>query len=340
MVRHDRPGRRPVEKPRSSAHLHRQPSWNDERGLDSPRQPLRTAQHLVLCRKRYRGYLGTALEDVDGNVWKTCPLNSLTRHKAVLNSTATDAFGYFSMSNVQEVHIIVFSKEGYTTVERTFVPDNVGLDPTMKPGNGTRQESDDQSISGWTLDNAVGLSTIIGILTIGTALLGVQSAAEIRRGKHYRRSQYLAAGALFSRGLIIVGPALILFGMIVNLFAKEDFEDQREDEHVPHLCRRWRRVREGRSRQNPRRVVERILPEVVMTHEPGGTANSGSWRAIGQTRQQNTLEEAGLFAADRLDHSHTFIRPHLAAGQWSSPIGTSILRSFTKGLWVIWDWKK
>ncbi|MBH34181.1 MAG: hypothetical protein CMB74_01870 [Euryarchaeota archaeon] len=175
---------------------------------------------------------GTALEDVDGNGVENVSVELLdATTKAVLNTTATDAFGYFSMSNVQqEVHIIVFSKEGYTTVERTFVPDNVGLDPvTMKPGNGTRQESDDQSISGWTLDNAVGLSTIIGILTIGTALLGVQSAAEIRRGKHYRRSQYLAAGALFSRGLIIVGPALILFGMIVNLFAKEDFEDQRED---------------------------------------------------------------------------------------------------------------
>lgn len=175
---------------------------------------------------------GTALEDVDGNGVENVSVELLdATTKAVLNSTSTDAFGYFSMSNVQqEVHIIVFSKEGYTTVERTFVPDNVGLDPvTMKPGNGTRQESDDQSISGWTLDNAVGLSTVIGILTIGTALLGVQSAAEIRRGKHYRRSQYLAAGALFSRGLIIVGPALILFGMIVNLFAKEDFEDQRED---------------------------------------------------------------------------------------------------------------
>ncbi len=175
---------------------------------------------------------GTALEDVDGNGVENVSVELLdATTKAVLNTTTTDGFGYFSMSNVQqEVHIIVFSKEGYTTVERTFVPDNVGLDPvTMKPGNGTREESDDQSISGWTLDNAVGLSTVIGILTIGTALLGVQSAAEIRRGKNYRRSQYLAAGALFSRGLIIVGPALILFGMIVNLFAKEDFEDQRDD---------------------------------------------------------------------------------------------------------------
>lgn len=175
---------------------------------------------------------GTALEDVDGNGVENVLVELLdAESRRPINDTITDAFGYFSMNDVeQEIHIIVFSKEGYTTVERTFLPDEVGLDPvTMKPGNGTREESDDQSISGWTLDNAVGLSTIIGLLTMGTALLGIQAAAEIRRGKHYRRSQYLAAGALFSRGLIIVGPALILFGMIVNLFAKPDFEDQRED---------------------------------------------------------------------------------------------------------------
>lgn len=175
---------------------------------------------------------GTALEDVDGSGVENVSVELLdATSRALLQSTSTDAFGYFSMSNVQqELHIIVFSKEGYTTVERTFVPDNVGLDPvTMKPGNGTREENDEQSISGWTLDNAVGLSTAIGLLTIMTALLGVQAAVEIRRGKRYRRSQYLAAGALFSRGLIIVGPTLILFGMIVNLFAKHDFEDERED---------------------------------------------------------------------------------------------------------------
>ena len=175
---------------------------------------------------------GTALEDVDGSGVENVSVELLdATSRALLQSTTTDAFGYFSMSNVQqELHIIVFSKEGYTTVERTFVPDNVGLDPvTMKPGNGTREENDEQSISGWTLDNAVGLSTGIGLLTIMTALLGVQAAVEIRRGKRYRRSQYLAAGALFSRGLIIVGPTLILFGMIVNLFAKHDFEDERED---------------------------------------------------------------------------------------------------------------
>jgi len=175
---------------------------------------------------------GSALEDVDGSGVANVTVELFEEVSgALLQTTITNQFGYYAMDNVQqEVHVIVFSKDGYVTVERTFVPDNVGLDPvTMKPGNGTRTESDEQSISGWTLDNAVGLSSAIGLITIVSAFFGIQSAVEIRRGKHYRRSQYLAGVSLFSRGLIIIGPALILFGMIVNVFARDDFEDRRED---------------------------------------------------------------------------------------------------------------
>jgi hypothetical protein len=175
---------------------------------------------------------GTALEDIDGGGVANVSVELLdATSRALLQSTTTDGFGHYDMENVrQEVHIIVFSKEGYETVERTFLPDNVGLDPvTMKPGEGVRKENDEQTTSGWTLDNAVGLSSAIGLLTILTALAGIQAAVEIRRGKHYRRSQYFAGVALFSRGLIIIGPALILFGMVVNVFARDDFEDRRED---------------------------------------------------------------------------------------------------------------
>ena len=174
---------------------------------------------------------GSALEDVDGHGVEGVLVELLDENRIEQDNTTTDEFGYFTIENVvQEVHIIKFSKEGYQTFELTFLPDNVRLDPvTMKTGEGTYSDSDLQSTTGWTLESAVGLSAIIGAFTMATALLGVQSAIEIRRGKHYRRSQYLAGGALFSRGLIIVGPALILFGMIVNLFAKNDFEDQRDD---------------------------------------------------------------------------------------------------------------
>ena len=175
---------------------------------------------------------GTALEDVDGSGVEGVTVQLLEEgSRILLQEAVTDQFGHYTMDNVkQDIHVIVFSKTGYETVERTFLPDNVGLDPvTMKPGEGTRYENNEQRVDGWTLDNAVALSSAIGLITVIAALFGIQSAVEIRRGKHYRRSQYLAGLALFSRGLIIVGPALILFGMVINVFARDDFEDRRED---------------------------------------------------------------------------------------------------------------
>jgi len=175
---------------------------------------------------------GTALEDVDGSGVEGVTVQLLEEgSRILLQEAVTDQFGHYTMDNVkQDVHLIVFSKTGYETVERTFLPDSVGLDPvTMKPGEGTRYENNEQRVDGWTLDNAVALSSAIGLITVIAALFGIQSAVEIRRGKHYRRSQYLAGLALFSRGLIIVGPALILFGMVINVFARDDFEDRRED---------------------------------------------------------------------------------------------------------------
>lgn len=175
---------------------------------------------------------GTALEDVDGSGVEGVTVQLLDEgSRILLQEAVTDQFGHYTMDNVkQDVHLIVFSKTGYETVERTFLPDSVGLDPvTMKPGEGTRYENNEQRVDGWTLDNAVALSSAIGLITVIAALFGIQSAVEIRRGKHYRRSQYLAGLALFSRGLIIVGPALILFGMVINVFARDDFEDRRED---------------------------------------------------------------------------------------------------------------
>jgi hypothetical protein len=47
----------------------------------------------------------------------------------------------------------------------------------------------------------------------------------VRRAKHYRRTQYLAGFALFSRGLIIFGPLMILVGMIMLSISKDQFDD-------------------------------------------------------------------------------------------------------------------
>ncbi|RJU94654.1 MAG: hypothetical protein DWC08_01865 [Candidatus Poseidoniales archaeon] len=141
--------------------------------------------------------------------------------------TETDENGYFRFKEVfSEPMTLRVEADGYEIVERDFIPEEAGLRPvTMTPGDGVRIENDISSSDGWTLESAVALSTIIGVITVLTALVGFQAAVEVRRAKKYRRTQYLAGIALFSRGLILFGPLLILIGMILLVIAKEQFAD-------------------------------------------------------------------------------------------------------------------
>ena len=141
--------------------------------------------------------------------------------------TTTDENGYFRFKEVfSEPITLRVEAEGYVIVERDFIPEEAGLRPvTMTPGEGVRQENDISNDDGWTLESAVALSTVIGVFTVITALVGFQAAVEVRRAKRYRRTQYLAGIALFSRGLILFGPLLILIGMILLVIAKEQFAD-------------------------------------------------------------------------------------------------------------------
>ena len=68
------------------------------------------------------------------------------------------------------------------------------------------------------------------MLTIGTALVGVHASFEIKKAKRYRRTQMFCWIALFSRGLIIFGPSLILIAMILTMLDREDFEDYETEE--------------------------------------------------------------------------------------------------------------
>ncbi len=175
---------------------------------------------------------GEILLDVEGTGVENVTVELLEADsQALLQSTVTNEYGYYSFDNVaKKTHVIKFAKDGFQTVERTFTPDDAGLMPvTMKTGNDTRYEDNSESIGGPSLDFAVALASGIGIVTVLASFVGVQSAVEMRRGLHYRRSQYFAGFALFGRGFIIIGPTLILAGMILNMFAKFDFEDQRED---------------------------------------------------------------------------------------------------------------
>ena len=151
----------------------------------------------------------------------------------VIQSTSSDQNGYFQFYNVKpeimEIRVVI---SGYQSVERTLRAENGLIAPfTMVEGNSSSiiQENTVGSEGGWSLEAAVALSTFLGIVTIITGFVGIQASVEIRRGKRYRRTQYLAGVSLFSRGLIWIGPILILAGIALNSMVKDQYEDYIED---------------------------------------------------------------------------------------------------------------
>ena len=179
----------------------------------------------------------SSVVDYAGNVWEADSGDSVegayvellnVDTKVEIQSTTTDENGFFRFDNVStQEQILRITKDGYTTVERFVTPDEAGESViTLTPGTGVSIEGERVDNSGWTKENAVFLSSAIGMLTLLFGLIGVQASIEASRGKKYRRTQYLAGLALFSRGLIIFGPSLILLGMIILIFTKGQFEDQ------------------------------------------------------------------------------------------------------------------
>jgi len=151
----------------------------------------------------------------------------------VIESTSSDENGYFQFYDVRpeimEIRVVI---SGYQSVERTLRAEDGLIAPfTMVEGNSSSiiQENTVGNEGGWSLEAAVALSTFLGIVTIITGFVGIQASVEIRRGKKYRRTQYLAGISLFSRGLIWIGPILILAGMALNSMVKDQYEDYIED---------------------------------------------------------------------------------------------------------------
>lgn len=163
---------------------------------------------------------GTAIADIQ------VELVNLANDEVIgLTTTSADGYFWFKSIDINELQL-TFTLDGYTTVERIFIPDGAQIRTvTMQEGNGTEVQNEIQAKDGWNAEDAVALSTAVGVLTVLTGLIGVQAAVEARKAKHYRRTQFLAGLALFSRGLIIFGPALILGGMVMLMISREQFSD-------------------------------------------------------------------------------------------------------------------
>ena len=153
---------------------------------------------------------------------------------AIKKDIFSDENGRYAIDSVlvkeYELHL---EKDGYEKVILSFQPEPIGISPiTMVQGDGVRLKDELSQTKGWSMENAVALAIFEGLFTIGCALVGVHASFEIRRKKRYRRTQAFCWVGLFSRGLIIFGPALILLGMIFLMLDKQDFEDQQEMEGV------------------------------------------------------------------------------------------------------------
>ena len=156
--------------------------------------------------------------------------------ETVLQTTLTGSSGWFVFEGVvTEARLLRVVGDGYVTSEIEMQAQAAGSPPvTMTPGSGTeRMVMTQGSDEDWSLDDATKLSKAIGIATILTGAVGLLAGLEVRRGGKYRRTQYLAGIGLFSRGLIIFGPALILLGMILLTFTREQFRDWERKERVP-----------------------------------------------------------------------------------------------------------
>ena len=170
---------------------------------------------------------GIVLESESGDSMEDVTIELLEiGSNTVLQTASTNSYGYYEFQNVApEKHIIRVTLEGYNSVERTIIATNVNQDAfTMTPGEGTVTEDETISSTGWTLENAVALSTGIALVTIIAGVVGLYSAVGARKQQNYQRTQYLAGIALFSRGFIVFGPFLILCGMGLMVLAKDEFE--------------------------------------------------------------------------------------------------------------------
>ena len=152
---------------------------------------------------------------------------------SVIQTVITNDNGYFQLENVKpETMVIRVVKDDFSSLERTFIAEDGLMSPfTMKSGDSSTiiQEDFVGSEGGWSLEAAVALSTFLGVMTIITGFVGIQASVETRRASRYRRTQYLAGISLFSRGLIWIGPILILAGMALNSLVKDQYEDYLEE---------------------------------------------------------------------------------------------------------------
>ena len=140
--------------------------------------------------------------------------------------TFTDSDGRFAIFEVRrEPALLSFTHSGNNTTKLYFVPgDEAQIVITMSEGSG---ENEIDRLGESHQLTSVSIATAIALMTVLLGLLGVYGGVEAYRGNSYRRSWWLSFLGLWSRGMIFIGPLLILIGMGLLTLSKEQFSGSR-----------------------------------------------------------------------------------------------------------------
>ena len=149
----------------------------------------------------------------------------LNEDRTTIGSDFTDSGGRFSITDVpRQSSILYVQHPENNTVEILLVPgDHSQIVVTLEPGDGFIGPLDMRGDS--NLADSVFVGFFIAAITLITGLAGIVGGLEAYNGNKYNRSWWLTFFGLFSRGMIFIGPLLILIGLGLMYLTRDQFTD-------------------------------------------------------------------------------------------------------------------
>ena len=149
----------------------------------------------------------------------------LNEDRTLISSDITDSGGRFSINDVpRQSSILYVQHPDNKTVEILLIPgDHAQITVTLTPGDGLIEILDMRGTS--YLAESVFVGFFVAVVTLIAGLSGVVGGLEAYNGNKYRRSWWLTFFGLFSRGMIFIGPLLILLGLGLMYLTRDQFTD-------------------------------------------------------------------------------------------------------------------
>ncbi|MAG73962.1 MAG: hypothetical protein CL962_00115 [Euryarchaeota archaeon] len=149
----------------------------------------------------------------------------LNEDRTTIDSDLTDSGGRFSIVDVpRQSSILYIQHPDNKTVEILLVPgDHSQIIVTLESGDGFIGPIDMRGES--NLADSVFVGFFVAAVTLLSGLAGIVGGLEAYNGNKYNRSWWLAFFGLFSRGMIFIGPLLILVGIGLMYLTRDQFTD-------------------------------------------------------------------------------------------------------------------